>query len=107
MASCYAPTRMVESRTKTGGFLVDQLDQGDLRGSVAQGIVDARLAHRPDDDEAFLRPDPAVLPGPDSRIVARHRFADVAQLVAHHLAKVRVAGSSPVVRSVEPRLHGA
>ena len=25
--------------------------------------------------------------------------ADVAQLVAHHLAKVRVAGSSPVVRS--------
>ena len=30
------------------------------------------------------------LPGP---------IADVAQLVAHHLAKVRVAGSSPVVRS--------
>ena len=27
--------------------------------------------------------------------------ADVAQLVAHHLAKVRVAGSSPVVRSTE------
>ncbi len=26
-------------------------------------------------------------------------FADVAQLVAHHLAKVRVAGSSPVIRS--------
>ena len=25
--------------------------------------------------------------------------ADVAQLVAHHLAKVRVAGSSPVIRS--------
>ena len=28
--------------------------------------------------------------------------ADVAQLVAHHLAKVRVAGSSPVVRSEDP-----
>ena len=28
-----------------------------------------------------------------------HNLADVAQLVAHHLAKVRVAGSSPVVRS--------
>ena len=28
--------------------------------------------------------------------------ADVAQLVEHHLAKVRVAGSNPVVRS-EPR----
>ena len=28
--------------------------------------------------------------------------ADVAQLVAHHLAKVRVAGSNPVVRSEAP-----
>jgi hypothetical protein len=27
--------------------------------------------------------------------------ADVAQLVEHHLAKVGVAGSNPVVRSVE------
>ena len=27
------------------------------------------------------------------------RHADVAQLVEHHLAKVRVAGSNPVVRS--------
>jgi len=26
--------------------------------------------------------------------------ADVAQLVAHHLAKVRVAGSNPVIRSI-------
>ena len=29
-------------------------------------------------------------------------FADVAQLVEHHLAKVRVAGSNPVVRSEVP-----
>ena len=29
------------------------------------------------------------------------RYADVAQLVEHHLAKVRVAGSNPVVRSEE------
>jgi hypothetical protein len=28
--------------------------------------------------------------------------ADVAQLVEHHLAKVRVAGSNPVVRSEVP-----
>lgn len=28
-------------------------------------------------------------------------FADVAQLVAHHLAKVRVASSSLVIRSQE------
>ena len=33
----------------------------------------------------------------DRAMLARH--ADVAQLVEHHLAKVRVAGSSPVVRS--------
>ena len=36
-------------------------------------------------------------------MVARLRVvdivADVAQLVEHHLAKVRVAGSNPVVRS--------
>lgn len=30
---------------------------------------------------------------------SRPRRADVAQLVAHHLAKVRVAGSNPVIRS--------
>ena len=29
----------------------------------------------------------------------RNIHADVAQLVEHHLAKVRVAGSSPVIRS--------
>lgn len=28
-------------------------------------------------------------------------YADVAQLVEHHLAKVRVAGSNPVVRSID------
>src|SRR5581483_1518356 len=38
-------------------------------------------------------------------ILTRH--ADVAQLVEHHLAKVRVAGSSPVVRSVEPLVTGS
>ncbi len=38
----------------------------------------------------------------------RRGRADVAQLVAHHLAKVRVAGSNPVVRSdLPPRMSGA
>ena len=32
-------------------------------------------------------------------VLTRSTHADVAQLVAHHLAKVRVAGSNPVVRS--------
>ena len=31
--------------------------------------------------------------------------AEVAQLVEHHLAKVRVAGSSPVFRSISPRIE--
>jgi hypothetical protein len=41
------------------------------------------------------RSDPADRPG-----VSSDWHADVAQLVEHHLAKVRVAGSNPVVRSV-------
>jgi hypothetical protein len=32
--------------------------------------------------------------------------ADVAQLVEHHLAKVGVAGSNPVVRSTKPLVSG-
>jgi hypothetical protein len=35
----------------------------------------------------------------------RKRQADVAQLVEHHLAKVRVAGSNPVVRSAKRSSH--
>jgi hypothetical protein len=46
------------------------------------------------------RSDPADRPG-----ATRDWHADVAQLVEHHLAKVRVAGSNPVVRS-EARLCG-
>ena len=34
------------------------------------------------------------------------RAADVAQLVEHHLAKVRVAGSDPVVRSKKVQVMG-
>lgn len=33
------------------------------------------------------------------RKLLHNYIADVAQLVEHHLAKVRVAGSNPVVRS--------
>ena len=38
--------------------------------------------------------------GGEARGTTRTKHADVAQLVEHHLAKVRVAGSKPVVRSV-------
>ena len=41
-------------------------------------------------DRLLFRAQPGLRPG---------LRADVAQLVEHHLAKVRVAGSSPVVRS--------
>src|SRR5262249_52230789 len=42
---------------------------------------------------------PATVP---NRFGTLTPLADVAQLVEHHLAKVRVAGSSPVVRSTQP-----
>ncbi len=41
---------------------------------------------------------------PQGAILLTH--ADVAQLVEHHLAKVRVAGSNPVVRSRELQVSG-
>src|SRR4051812_8826605 len=56
--------------------------------ALGGGSVSARI---PDPLEFCYRDD-----GDASR---RNVSADVAQLVAHHLAKVRVAGSNPVVRS--------
>ena len=40
---------------------------------------------------------------PPAGLLSSDPHADVAQLVEHHLAKVRVAGSNPVVRSNFPR----
>ena len=45
---------------------------------------------------------PACRAGEPGAILGAH--ADVAQLVEHHLAKVRVAGSNPVVRSKSSEL---
>ena len=45
-------------------------------------------------------PDSARVNAPGQGRPREH--ADVAQLVEHHLAKVRVAGSNPVVRSEGP-----
>ena len=42
---------------------------------------------------------------PSRRATSRSWRADVAQLVAHHLAKVRVAGSNPVIRSRCSRIN--
>ena len=50
---------------------------------------------KPPSDPLMFHPSPG-------RGSAPERQADVAQLVAHHLAKVRVAGSNPVVRSERP-----
>jgi hypothetical protein len=38
----------------------------------------------------------------ESLSVAKSKYANVAHLVERHLAKVEVAGSSPVVRSSKP-----
>ena len=46
---------------------------------------------------------PGVASNFDNRLAkAKRIYADMAQLVEHHLAKVGVAGSNPVVRS----MHG-
>src|SRR5579875_4047193 len=47
---------------------------------------------------------PGTVPAGSRTGVSRN--ADVAQLVEHHLAKVRVAGSNPVVRSETPNAVG-
>jgi hypothetical protein len=44
----------------------------------------------------------ATAAGSATVLIAPQVRADVAQLVEHHLAKVRVAGSNPVVRSKGP-----
>ena len=44
----------------------------------------------------------AFTPGSNPGVASnRQTYADMAQLVEHHLAKVRVAGSNPVVRSMK------
>src|SRR5690606_25880113 len=62
--------------------------------------VDTRFADTPT-IPAGRRRDPwaKVDAAPPSRETGSVKHADVAQLVEHHLAKVRVAGSSPVIRS--------
>ena len=42
----------------------------------------------------------AFTPGSNPGVASNLEHADMAQLVEHHLAKVRVAGSNPVVRSM-------
>ena len=58
-------------------------------------------------DGQVVRQGPAK-PSPPVRIRFSPPYADMAQLVEHNLAKVGVAGSSPVVRSrlVSPSIEG-
>ncbi len=74
-------------------------------GLVVLGIpvtVDQARTLFPVDNWVYVveRSKPALVIG---YTVARN--ADVAQLVEHHLAKVRVAGSNPVVRSKQSSGH--
>ena len=71
-------------------------------GKRGPGEVDHRAAvcgRRPSGCYGF--------PAPRAPVRASGMHADVAQLVEHHLAKVRVAGSSPVIRSEERGAAGA
>ena len=71
------------------------------RGGTPSCRPDRTVAGRVDADRACRRPGVA---GPESgagQLLGCEPHADVAQLVEHHLAKVRVAGSNPVVRSKE------
>ena len=75
---------------------------GPFEGRIFWLCFDSELVVGPGSDTVLTqrRSDPADRPG-----ATRDWHADVAQLVEHHLAKVRVAGSNPVVRS-EARLCG-
>jgi hypothetical protein len=61
------------------------------RAEVAQSVE-----HRPEEAGVVS----SILTLGTSHAVSSVKRAEVAQLVEHHLAKVRVAGSSPVFRSI-------
>ena len=64
-----------------------------------RGVLAKRRWLRPADQGICVRlPASTIVVLRDGRR-SRPWHADVAQLVAHHLAKVRVAGSNPVIRS--------
>jgi hypothetical protein len=64
-----------------------------IGAEVAQSVE-----HRP--EEAGVVSSILTLGTSNAVSSAQHNRAEVAQLVEHHLAKVRVAGSSPVFRSI-------
>ena len=68
-------------------------------------MTDARMATWPSGKAEACKAftpgsNPGVASNFDNRLAkAKRAYADMAQLVEHHLAKVGVAGSNPVVRS--------
>ena len=68
-------------------------------------MTDARMATWPSGKAEACKAftpgsNPGVASNFDNRLAkAKRTYADMAQLVEHHLAKVGVAGSNPVVRS--------
>ena len=67
-------------------------DADPIGAEVAQSVE-----HRP--EEAGVVSSILTL-GTSNAVSSMNKRAEVAQLVEHHLAKVRVAGSSPVFRSI-------
>ena len=70
---------------------------GILRWPWRSAEVAQLVEHRP--EEAGVVSSNLTL-GTTDAVSFRSERAEVAQLVEHHLAKVRVAGSSPVFRSI-------
>ena len=80
------------------------IERSERRRRLARSALSARIRTAP--VEAVTPPTEICAATLESTIVVlrdgrrcRSWHADVAQLVAHHLAKVRVAGSNPVIRS--------
>src|SRR6476646_4308415 len=70
-----------------------------LRRVGLRGVLAKRRWLRPADQGICVRLRASTIVVLRDGRRSRTWHADVAQLVAHHLAKVRVAGSNPVIRS--------
>ena len=86
------------------GVVPSTIERSERRRRLARSALSARI--RTASVEAVTAPKEICAATLESTIVVlrdgrrcRSWRADVAQLVAHHLAKVRVAGSNPVIRS--------
>ena len=90
------PGRVRDQRSGREVWVIGNVLRGHAHiPTVIQRSFDGRRRMR----DAFRGSEFARAAGSTTVLIAPRCGADVAQLVEHHLAKVRVAGSNPVVRS--------